>query len=995
MSTDLVIDLNAPQDGVVPSEFNNLHEEQLKEAVRLIRRLAVPGRDKRLGAAQASATLPRPKVLPTRRGLLIEGERGIGKTSFLNALGEAVNDYKRVRAEAGAPADICVHPLPLLDPTLISGDRTFIAAVIANILGEVERRQGMVNACDRDSRERRAHFDRHLKALHNGLIAEGEDTWRGLTAQGSADHQFADHLLQMARGGIDLAERFEAYCRSAADLLGADMLLQPLDDVDLAGPEAYTSLEAVRRYMTGPSLLPVVAGDLQQFVGVIWERRLAEEKRGLKAREGRSAGDRQQREDELRAVAAQHLDKLLTVHHRFPLESVRRLVLTQARCRVENDDILVLGSISDVDAPMRKDCLVGRAEEALAPSPGLRVTGALRPLLPDNTRRLFSTLRLLRDSLGDVKEDARKRRASAITSLHRLGHAFGLDLITIGLRAQDLREVAARGPIESGESGLKAIWQRFADRVPGATDEAPPAAALLSIALAQWMVERPSRALVLLGMHAPYLSPWPNSRRVLAGPRAVALGVSAAGQALAAAVVADDADRADLANLTVPSPEGLVLRTAHWRTNSKNLTYRAVMAALRDFASTELNEMAPYFAWQRSTKPTNVLIYGRLFLQSGRLLKAGRSDAAIALRLARTFLPATSGRVWMVDPCRTVEAAARLVAAVDDTPAATGRYQLATELLRLYQDDRMADLGDQPGLKVGDMANEFLSSGGLNLNQLPLVDQLYDWAKASATRLCVPALSTVAAAHRRWQRALDAISVEYVIGLPSVGGYLQRSTLSLFAAAIETELRALRDELTSGASTDPDIQAALRGVDVESDASTVFVLRQAATSPQDPSKDWLPGGRLNALMTLLLVGAKRAPAAPGEWANTFLPLSTMLVTCPLLWLHLSAQWRARLREIWLVPEPALPDGQPDVFTLLAGIPIPPFDHEGPYIAVDDFEAQCGAGILSPQDKARLNRLSKEAHPASDGATSGDEAATPANSRSRLKAPAKAEPKGEA
>jgi hypothetical protein len=49
-------------------------------------------------------------------------------------------------------------------------------------------------------------------------------------------------------GGIELAERFESFCRAAANLLGADMLLQPLDDVDLAGPEAYTTLEAVRRY---------------------------------------------------------------------------------------------------------------------------------------------------------------------------------------------------------------------------------------------------------------------------------------------------------------------------------------------------------------------------------------------------------------------------------------------------------------------------------------------------------------------------------------------------------------------------------------------------------------------------------------------------------------------------------------------------------------------------------------------------------------------------
>jgi hypothetical protein len=1000
MSTDLVIDLDAPQDGVVPKAPYNLHEEQLQEAVRLIRRLAVTGRAKRLGTAPVGAAVVRSKVLPTRRGLLIEGERGIGKTSFLYALCEFVNNEDRVPHEDKSFEKPRVHALPLLDPSLISGDRTFIAAVIANILAEVELCLGHQNSCDPRLRDQRQALDKALKALHGGLIAEAEDTWRGLTARDAAGHQFVDHLLQMAKGGIDLAERFEAYCRSAADLLGADMLLQPLDDVDLAGPEAYTTLEAVRRYMTGPSLLPVVAGDLQQFIGVVWERRLAEEKRGLKAREGQSAAHRQFREGELHVVALQHLDKLLPVHHHFPLESPRSRALADGRCHIGAEVVPVLGNMSETDAPLRRDCLVGRAELALVPSPGLRVTGALLPLLPPNTRRLFSTLRLLRDSLHDEQSGLAERRASAISSLRRLGRSFSLELLEFGLRPQDLPEIAGDGPQETGVNGLKAMWQRISGRLLGPHDEASPAAALLTIALAQWMAQRPCRALVLLGMHAPYLSPWPGSRPVLAGPRAVADRVSAAGQALAAAVVAEDADYAEVSDVMLPRSEGLVLRSTSWKTNSKNRGFRSVMAALHDFAATEFDELAPYYFWQRSTAEAAETIGTELrglFLKSGRLLKAGRVDAAVALRLARTFLPSSSGRMWMVDPCRTVEAAARLLVAVEAAPLATGRYSLTTELLRLYQDDRMADLGDQPGLKVGDMATEQLTGGGLNLNlnQLDLVEHLYGWARAASKRQIVPAVPSVALAHRRWQRALADVSQEYLLGLPTVGGYLQRSTLSLFASAIETELRALRDELTSGASTDPRIQEALRAVDVESDAATVFEVRPPASEGATSEPDWRPAGRLTALISLVLVGAQRASASPATWAEEQLPLSTMLVTCPLLWLHLSAQWRARLRDVWSVSEPSLPDGHPDVFTLLSGIPIPPFDADGPYIGVADFETKCGVGILSlsPNEERGLRELSQQESASSDEEAIGDMAARPISARSLLSKPAKTTPKG--
>jgi hypothetical protein len=187
-------------------------------------------------------------ALRSHTAVLIDGSRGTGKSSVL------VNIAKYVQHHA-PDLDTRVHFLKPLDPTLLeTTDDLFLNVIVAGLvcddLIEGERKK--------DSPKSRA-FHEQLQRLGNTLERlESQRDLRGLDK------------LRAFMGNQNLAQEVHQVFKAALDLVGKELLVLPIDDVDTSLNRAFDNLEVIRKYLVSPYVLPVISGDLELYNNLTW-----------------------------------------------------------------------------------------------------------------------------------------------------------------------------------------------------------------------------------------------------------------------------------------------------------------------------------------------------------------------------------------------------------------------------------------------------------------------------------------------------------------------------------------------------------------------------------------------------------------------------------------------------------------------------------------------------------------------------------------------------
>ena len=199
--------------------------------------------------------------------VLIDGARGTGKSTVLVNLPAYLTQKAKSSFESRRPfeserysvshhTDLLarVHILKPVDPTLLEEhDDLFLHVVVAAVLSDRE-----VQKAQRDEPGYRAML-RALEDLAHGM--ESVDAHR--------EERGLDKLRSFI-GHRQLNSKVHAFFRSVLMLLGKDLLVLTIDDVDTALDRAYENLEVVRRYLNTPLVLPIISGDLELYSEVIW-----------------------------------------------------------------------------------------------------------------------------------------------------------------------------------------------------------------------------------------------------------------------------------------------------------------------------------------------------------------------------------------------------------------------------------------------------------------------------------------------------------------------------------------------------------------------------------------------------------------------------------------------------------------------------------------------------------------------------------------------------
>ena len=366
------IDLNVVHGAVALPLEAQLFPEEMKRAIRLVEEFAeaAQGRQKRWDEDQKSMPWKDPELL--HEALLVSGPRGSGKTTFLLSMFRHFHQPQQDGSHAKRHPKVEV--LSPLDPTLVPNGDMFIGAVIANILRRVEGRSYSPTS-DRE-------LANALQKLSGGLLAAHPDVWKKRLESASSESAYAEHLLRFSRDGLSLRSHFGNFVSAAATQIGVACFVQPIDDVDVAGKESWNVLEAVRRYLTTPRIMPIITGHLPQFRAMVLEEKLGEvpRRRSIAKEDG---SDAKEALEEARALANQHLLKLIRPERRVLLTSARdaiKLWRTTKEVRIVHGAGGASHTIDDLLYPITEWILTNKADE-----PSLDI-------LPENARLMRAFL---------------------------------------------------------------------------------------------------------------------------------------------------------------------------------------------------------------------------------------------------------------------------------------------------------------------------------------------------------------------------------------------------------------------------------------------------------------------------------------------------------------------------------------------------------------------------------------------------------------------------
>lgn len=183
--------------------------------------------------------------------ILINGERGSGKTSFLYSVRNYfIKEYENKE----------LYVLPFLDPTLMEEKAHILLTIISFITKAVEDKFN--GSCDYIGKKR--DWTSRLEQLSKGLpILDGLSE--------SAPEYWDDSFMIMHKGLEDvsaaysLRKNLNLFLNESLQILGAKAFLLIIDDVDTDFTKAWPIMEMLRKYICNQKIITVVSGDFNLF----------------------------------------------------------------------------------------------------------------------------------------------------------------------------------------------------------------------------------------------------------------------------------------------------------------------------------------------------------------------------------------------------------------------------------------------------------------------------------------------------------------------------------------------------------------------------------------------------------------------------------------------------------------------------------------------------------------------------------------------------------
>ncbi|CAM2005582.1 ATP-binding protein [Acanthopleuribacter pedis] len=244
--------------------------------------------------------------------ILLSGGRGSGKTTLLFSIFRMLREDKLWEVDkAGIGKDI--EPVAIFDPTLFEKRSNILVNIIARIKEKVDNSRGHVTRSE-DYEAWKQSLSKLAKGLRL-LDGVGNDPLQG--DQWDDDQYVLSKGLEAALHGDRLEIHFNKFLDKSLDLLRKKYFFLAFDDIDTAFDKGWEVLETLRKYLTHPRLIKIIAGDISLFSTLVRKKQFENFEKDFLAFEGPERVRK-----EVDHLEEQYLVKILKPENRVELKTL-------------------------------------------------------------------------------------------------------------------------------------------------------------------------------------------------------------------------------------------------------------------------------------------------------------------------------------------------------------------------------------------------------------------------------------------------------------------------------------------------------------------------------------------------------------------------------------------------------------------------------------------------------------------------------------------------
>lgn len=320
-SNDITIDLGASTSACVfeNNTANLIQHEAVDQFWRILK--------EHLKQAQAKDAPASTGIYYQRphNTIMIDGERGTGKTTFILNMIAAIKDAKQDWKNE-------IQPLRVVDPTLMDSKEHILLTVIMLVKKTVE---ATIKPNDTDITKWKKSLDKLAKGIcmldgvgRENFKSELWNDYQSIMEDGLSE---TEHCFNLE---INLHEFFN----ESLLLIDRKAFLLAFDDIDTNFNIGFPVLETLRKYLTSPKLITILSGDIELYSSLIHKAQFENFTKDYTSFRGTITGNKDKIDPKLEQtidrLEEQYIQKILQPAYRISLKFAKECIDSKKQIKI-------------------------------------------------------------------------------------------------------------------------------------------------------------------------------------------------------------------------------------------------------------------------------------------------------------------------------------------------------------------------------------------------------------------------------------------------------------------------------------------------------------------------------------------------------------------------------------------------------------------------------------------------------------------------------------
>lgn len=243
------------------------------------------------------------------------GDRGMGKTSCMESVANMIPDFRKDKEK--------FKLIDTVDPSFFDDSRNILEMVIGKMFAEFSQDTSNTSTLrGNDYESKKAKLLTSFKEVRH-IIAKMESN-EGLSERGSISK-----LQDLAAAGI-LSEKFHSLVSDYLTYFDSEILILPVDDIDLNTTQADIMVEQLRKYLIQDNVIILMAIKLSQL-SLVMEQKFATQYETLRK-------EQLIEQSSLMDMVIKYLTKLIPLDHRIYMPAVETFFDTELQLYEDKKD---------------------------------------------------------------------------------------------------------------------------------------------------------------------------------------------------------------------------------------------------------------------------------------------------------------------------------------------------------------------------------------------------------------------------------------------------------------------------------------------------------------------------------------------------------------------------------------------------------------------------------------------------------------------------------